>query len=101
MEWTDPEIDHQNGIITEYKIHYKLTSDSSWSEKTVSHPTDNTVITGLSHWLDYDIKIAASTSKGYGPDSSSVVIKTDEFSMFISNPYFIPITIIIICSLLE
>ena len=81
VQWTDPPVDHQNGIITEYEVSYKLSSASAWDKKTVSAPNKNTSISGLHIWSDYQFTVAASTSKGYGPVSSpAVTIKTEEDS---------------------
>ena len=84
LEWTDPPEEHKNGIITEYKVFYKLSSAGGWSTKIVSTPNINTVVSGLYFWSDYKFKVAASTSKGYGPESYPLVtVRTDEDSKLI------------------
>ena len=36
------------------------------------------IISGLAYWTEYNVKVAARTTVGYGPFSTGVVLRTQE-----------------------
>ena len=77
VTWDDVPIDHQNGIITGYRVYIrKEGSSGAWSVDDTSSKQWSK--SGLDLWTIYDIKISAKTSVGEGPKSSIVKVRTDE-----------------------
>ena len=69
--WSDIDVSKAYGNIIEYTIKYKRT-DGQDSEKEVTTQYRNILINGLDSHISYDIKVAGSTRKGYGPFSDVV-----------------------------
>ena len=77
VTWDDVPLDHQNGIITGYRVYIrKQESVGEWL-------ADDTSIkqwskSGLEFWTLYNITVSAKTSAGEGVQSAIVEVRTDE-----------------------
>lgn len=79
LSWSPPLDDEQNGVITNYVIN--ITEDDTGYEFQLR--TSNTTITvgyNLRPYYSYTCVIAAETSVGLGPFSSSIDFRTHEYS---------------------
>ena len=77
VTWDDVPAEHQNGIITGYRVYVRKSGSSEgWSEQDVGDKQFSA--SGLDFWTFYDIKISAKTSVGEGVQSAVVSSRTDE-----------------------
>lgn len=81
MTWVPPDLTDRNGILRNYKISYisagKQVESSNEMKVTVNQRTRYT-LTGLIPFTNYSIRIAASTSVGFGPYSPASIYQTDK-----------------------
>ena len=76
----------QNGIITSYTITYQSLTEGN-NGSAIAGPNDHQKeLTNLREYVDYEITVLASTSKGYGPQSSPILVSTDEDSKYCYFP---------------
>ena len=76
----------QNGIITNYTITYQSLTEGN-NGSAIAGPNDRQKeLTNLREYVDYEITVLASTSKGDGPQSSPILVSTDEDSKYCSFP---------------
>ena len=66
-----------------YKVFYRRNDNSSahapeWSVKTVRPNAKATTLGGLDKFAWYNVRVAAFNSKGMGPKSPAVMLKTSE-----------------------
>ena len=67
VEWDDVPPFDQNGIITNYTITYRSLTEGH-NGSAIAGPSDfQKELTDLKEYVDYDITVFASTSKGDGP----------------------------------
>ena len=84
VTWDDVPPEHQNGIITEYRVYIRKNGSSGgWSGEDTSKKQWSK--SGLDLWAYYDIKIAAKTSVGEGTKSTAVSVRTDEDSKYLKH----------------
>ena len=80
LNWDTP---NSNGyaVISDYLIEYKLSSSGTWATFSdgVSQNTKTTV-TGLINGEEYDFRVSAINSFGYGTASSTVSATPDEIT---------------------
>ena len=77
VTWDDVPADHQNGIITGYRVYIRRNgSDGDWSQEDTSNKRWSK--SGLDLWTFYDIKISGKTSVGEGVQGAAVSVRTDE-----------------------
>uniref|UniRef100_H3A9I9 Roundabout guidance receptor 2 n=1 Tax=Latimeria chalumnae TaxID=7897 RepID=H3A9I9_LATCH len=69
VSWDPPPLDHQNGIIQEYKIWCLGNETRFHINKTVDAAIRSVVIGGLFPGIQYRVEVAASTSAGVGVKS--------------------------------
>ena len=83
VEWDDVPAYDQNGIITSYNITYRSQTEEH-KGFAIAGPNDlQKNLTDLREYVDYNIIVRASTSKGDGPDSSpDIVVRTDQDSKY-------------------
>ena len=76
LQWNLPEFEERNGIIIGYVLNYTNPDTGS----VVSYPSNDTimVIQPLQSYTLYIFHVAAKTSAGVGPLSSSLLITTAE-----------------------
>ena len=85
VQWSNvPEAD-QNGVILSYTVDYKALPNGSPQTEVVNAPTTHVTLTGLNEYTNYSITVFASTMKGDGNTSVSIVVITDEDSKFLSK----------------
>ena len=86
VSWDEVPPDQQNGIITGYTITYQSQTQND-NRNVSAGPNDRRKnITGLKEYVDYNIRVFASTVKGIGPQSSPVlVVRTDQDSKLFSE----------------
>ncbi|XP_044795815.1 receptor-type tyrosine-protein phosphatase delta isoform X19 [Bubalus bubalis] len=81
VSWQPPPVDKQNGIITEYSIKYTaVDGEDDKPHEILGIPSDTTkyLLEQLEKWTEYRITVTAHTDVGPGPESLSVLIRTDE-----------------------
>ncbi|XP_057711095.1 receptor-type tyrosine-protein phosphatase S isoform X33 [Corythoichthys intestinalis] len=77
VSWQELLLAERNGYIIKYALQYKdINSPRSPSELFITAPESSVVLDGLKADTTYDIKMCAFTSKGSGPYSPSVQIRT-------------------------
>ncbi|XP_077400641.1 receptor-type tyrosine-protein phosphatase delta isoform X5 [Vanacampus margaritifer] len=77
VSWQEVLLAERNGQIVKYALQYKdINSPRSPSELFITAPESTVVLDGLKADTTYDIKMCAFTSKGSGPYSPSVQIRT-------------------------
>ena len=80
IEWGDVPAFDKIGIITSYSIKYQSQTENHHGS-AVAGPNDREIeLKGLKEYVHYDITVLASTSKGDGPDSSLILVSTDQDS---------------------
>ncbi|XP_078355117.1 protein sidekick-1-like isoform X19 [Oculina patagonica] len=78
VTWDDVPAADQNGIILTYTITYESLAENHNGNVTVNYPAQQTTLTGLREYVNYSITVFASTVKGDGPDSSPIIVITDQ-----------------------
>ncbi|XP_028912114.1 receptor-type tyrosine-protein phosphatase delta isoform X27 [Ornithorhynchus anatinus] len=77
LSWQPPVLAERNGIITKYTLLFRDINLPHHPVEQSIVPADTTVtLTGLKPDTTYDVKVRAHTSKGPGPYSPSVQIRT-------------------------
>ena len=76
LRWEAIPPDEVNGILLYYKIRYRLTGSSSWKRITVPPFVLETSIPNLSENAVHEIKMSGYNSKGDGPLSPWLTVKT-------------------------
>ena len=79
MSWEPPAVQHRNGIITAYTINI-MSEDGMSMTQTVSSGTSFR-LESLRPFVSYTCSIAAYTSVGLGPFSTTVTATTPEDGM--------------------
>ena len=74
LSWSPPPPEHRNGIITEYMVIVLVLS----TLQATGYNTNDTMLalTGLQPYSNYQMRVAASTSAGWGPQTDSLVLQT-------------------------
>lgn len=81
VSWQPPPVEKQNGIITQYSIKYTaVDGEDDKAHEILGIPADTTkyLLEQLEKWTEYRITVTAHTDVGPGPESLSVLIRTDE-----------------------
>ncbi|KAL1776556.1 receptor-type tyrosine-protein phosphatase delta isoform X18, partial [Sigmodon hispidus] len=81
VSWQPPPVEKQNGIITGYSLKYAAVNGEDYKPHEVLRiPSDTTkyLLEQLEKWTEYRITVTAHTDVGPGPESLSVLIRTDE-----------------------
>lgn len=77
VSWQPVALAERNGAVIKYALQYKdINSPRSPSELFITAPESTVTLDGLKADTTYDIKMCAFTSKGPGPYSPSVQIRT-------------------------
>eukprot|EP00795_Rhopilema_esculentum_P007288 gene7288-12985_t len=77
LSWQGIPVEHRNGIVRGYVIHFKIgNKDTKWNE-TISTAL-NTTVNGLKKNEHYEFKIAGKTDKGIGTFGKSLKFSTYE-----------------------
>ena len=78
--WDDVPAADRNGIILTYTITYESLTENNNGNVTVNYPDNQRNLTGLREYVNYNIKMFASTVKGDGPASNHIIVTTDQDS---------------------
>ncbi|KAG8454511.1 hypothetical protein GDO86_000939 [Hymenochirus boettgeri] len=81
VSWQPPPAESQNGVLAGYCVRYSaLDAEDSKPKEVKGIPPETTqiMLEGLEKWTVYRITVVAHTEIGPGPESSPVVIRTDE-----------------------
>ncbi|XP_038660213.1 receptor-type tyrosine-protein phosphatase delta isoform X15 [Scyliorhinus canicula] len=82
VSWLPPPAENQNGIITKYSIKYTASDREAASSRNEASdiPPDAAqyLLEHLEKWTEYRIVMTAHTDVGAGPESSPILIRTDE-----------------------
>ena len=91
VEYGDIPAFDQNGIITNYTITYRSLTEGH-NGSAIAGPNDRQKeFTNLREYVDYEITVLASTWKGDGPQSSPILVSTDQDSKYCSFPNFLSV----------
>ncbi|KAI1891598.1 hypothetical protein AGOR_G00145430 [Albula goreensis] len=83
VSWRPPPVESQNGALAGYIVRYQVGGAESISGEPMEEPAipptiDAILLQGLEKWTQYRVTVAASTSKGTGPESQPLLCRTDE-----------------------
>ena len=85
VEWDDvPDFD-QNGIITSYNITYRSKTENHNGFTDAGPNEHQKEVTDLREYVEYDITVRAATSKGDGPVSSPITVRTDQDGKYLDK----------------
>nr|XP_020649841.1 receptor-type tyrosine-protein phosphatase S isoform X6 [Pogona vitticeps] len=81
VSWQPPPAESQNGVLEGYSIRYRaLDADDTEPKEVTGIPpeTNQILLEPLEKWTEYRITVVARTMVGPGPESSPVIVRTDE-----------------------
>ncbi|XP_075208714.1 receptor-type tyrosine-protein phosphatase S [Anomaloglossus baeobatrachus] len=81
VSWQPPPAESHNGILAGYTVHYgALDSEDPVPKEVKDIPPQTTeiLLEALEKWTEYRITVVAHTAVGPGPESSPIVVRTDE-----------------------
>uniref|UniRef100_A0A8C7B5M3 protein-tyrosine-phosphatase n=1 Tax=Neovison vison TaxID=452646 RepID=A0A8C7B5M3_NEOVI len=81
VSWRPPPPETHNGALVSYSVHYRPLGSEDPQPKEVNGippTTTQILLEALDKWTEYRITTVAHTEVGPGPESSPVVIRTDE-----------------------
>ncbi|XP_061108053.1 receptor-type tyrosine-protein phosphatase delta-like [Conger conger] len=80
VSWLPPPVESQNGIITQYTVHYAAAEEGPPSRQVSNLPPESSqhLLENLEKWTEYRVSVSAHTDVGPGPESLPVLIRTDE-----------------------
>ena len=80
VTWDDVPAADKNGIITSYNITYHSLTENHSNSTRVDYPDRQVTLIGLREFVNYNIRVFASTKIGPGPASDVIVVMTGEDS---------------------
>ncbi|XP_005410727.1 PREDICTED: receptor-type tyrosine-protein phosphatase F isoform X5 [Chinchilla lanigera] len=81
VSWVPPPADSRNGVITQYSVAYEAVDGEDRRRHVVdgiSREHSSWDLVGLEKWTEYRVWVRAHTDVGPGPESSPVLVRTDE-----------------------
>ncbi|XP_048582741.1 uncharacterized protein LOC5513116 isoform X3 [Nematostella vectensis] len=78
VTWQEPPQEDQNGIITGYQVQFHPQGGGSAGMSTMLVPSSPAELVHLQKFTLYDVNVAAVNSKGVGPPSPIVTMRTGE-----------------------
>jgi len=78
--WDEVPADQRNGIIMEYNITYNSQTENDNGDVQAGPNDRQKKLTGLKEFVNYTIRVSASTMKGEGTASDPIVVTTDQDS---------------------
>ncbi|XP_076421016.1 receptor-type tyrosine-protein phosphatase F isoform X12 [Peromyscus maniculatus bairdii] len=81
VSWVPPPAESRNGIITQYSVAYEAVDGEDRKRHVVdgiSREHSSWDLLGLEKWTEYRVWVRAHTDVGPGPESSPVLVRTDE-----------------------
>ncbi|XP_053307991.1 roundabout homolog 3 [Spea bombifrons] len=80
ISWEPPPVEHQNGIIQDYRIWCLGNETKYHINQTVDGAMHSAVIRGLVPGIPYRVEVAAATSAGFGVKSQPITIQIKPLS---------------------
>lgn len=81
VSWRPPPAESQNGVLAGYSVHYRALDSEDTELKEVNDippTTSQILLESLDKWTEYRVTVVAHTEVGPGPESSPVIVRTDE-----------------------
>ncbi|XP_045440666.1 receptor-type tyrosine-protein phosphatase F isoform X3 [Pipistrellus kuhlii] len=81
VSWVPPPADSRNGLITQYSVAYEAVDGEDRRRQVVngiSREHSSWDLVGLEKWTEYRVWVRAHTDVGPGPESSPVLVRTNE-----------------------
>nr|XP_058159740.1 receptor-type tyrosine-protein phosphatase F isoform X13 [Dasypus novemcinctus] len=81
VSWVPPPADSRNGVITQYSVAYEAVDGEDRGQHVVDgigHEHSSWDLVGLEKWTEYRVWVRAHTDVGPGPESTPVLVRTDE-----------------------
>ncbi|ELW62139.1 Receptor-type tyrosine-protein phosphatase F [Tupaia chinensis] len=81
VSWVPPPADSRNGVITQYSVAYEAVDGEDRRRHVVDgigREHSSWDLVGLEKWTEYRVWVRAHTDVGPGPESSPVLVRTDE-----------------------
>ncbi|XP_066491387.1 receptor-type tyrosine-protein phosphatase S isoform X2 [Tiliqua scincoides] len=81
VSWRPPPAESQNGVLDGYSVRYRALDSEDTEPREVNNipPTTNQILLEmLEKWTEYRITVVAHTKVGPGPESSPIIVRTDE-----------------------
>ncbi|XP_069843550.1 receptor-type tyrosine-protein phosphatase F isoform X9 [Dipodomys merriami] len=81
VSWVPPPAASRNGVITQYSVAYEAVDGEDRGRHVVdgiSREHSSWDLVGLEKWTEYRVWVRAHTDVGPGPESSPVLVRTDE-----------------------
>ncbi|XP_073758864.1 receptor-type tyrosine-protein phosphatase F isoform X8 [Callorhinus ursinus] len=81
VSWVPPPAASRNGIITQYSVAYEAVDGEDRGRhvvESISREHSSWDLVGLEKWTEYRVWVRAHTDVGPGPESSPVLVRTDE-----------------------
>ncbi|XP_054428065.1 receptor-type tyrosine-protein phosphatase F isoform X4 [Pteronotus mesoamericanus] len=81
VSWVPPPADSRNGVITQYSVAYEAVDGEDRRRQVVngiSREHSSWDLVGLEKWTEYRVWVRAHTDVGPGPESSPVLVRTNE-----------------------
>ncbi|XP_020952527.1 receptor-type tyrosine-protein phosphatase F isoform X24 [Sus scrofa] len=81
VSWVPPPADSRNGVITQYSVAYEAVDGEDRERHVVGgigREHSSWDLVGLEKWTEYRVWVRAHTDVGPGPESSPVLVRTDE-----------------------
>ncbi|XP_034974771.2 receptor-type tyrosine-protein phosphatase S isoform X2 [Zootoca vivipara] len=81
VSWRPPPAESQNGVLNGYSVRYRALDSEDMEPREVTNiqaTTNQILLESLEKWTEYRITVVAHTIVGPGPESSPVIVRTDE-----------------------
>nr|XP_034974766.1 receptor-type tyrosine-protein phosphatase S isoform X4 [Zootoca vivipara] len=81
VSWRPPPAESQNGVLNGYSVRYRALDSEDTEPREVTNiqaTTNQILLESLEKWTEYRITVVAHTIVGPGPESSPVIVRTDE-----------------------
>lgn len=78
VQWNEVPVADQNGVILTYTITFQSLTTKHNGSVTVNYPELQKNVTHLQEYINYSVRVYASTEKGNGPASEPIVVITDQ-----------------------
>ena len=80
VDWDSVPVVNQNGIILTYTVKYRALPGGIPQTAVINAPSTHDTLSSLKEYTNYSILVFASTEKGDGNASDSIIVITDEHS---------------------
>ena len=78
VTWEDVLAINQNGIITGYQVEYSQSTFGNTTQNITVGDVRSVLLIDLEEYVEYSIRVRASTTAGYGPYSEAIIERTLE-----------------------